>query len=521
MRKPTINDTALTTQGSLHATYSYGDVLIDEDCVPDRSISAYELYENDDLQSSTDTVILKAMLVPPVADDHILLGRRPTIEQLCVAILHQDFATLTPYMSDDCAVISADESVVALITISDDTRHDETRYLLSIHLLTTSAHATDILVTLKSIAELYDPIAYPDSALIDETGLSQTGKGFREYQRSERRRRPLFIMRRKSPTMTAVQKHDYTVARQRLGAYGPVIVNNDLYEQFQIYEDLGRMDAIIIHPKTCAVGSLYYTGASGQLEGLSEEAADAPLLGSDWLDEQVSALQANARTFLSSSATRPPRNFLKLMEAGATRLADQWKDITSRDIPHEPAHEQETAPDSPPGRPLDPDTPPEADHELITPTSKPGSLDLSQIPDVITWLETNFDDKIIILPKAKRAFRKSAHPDPQRIAEAIALLATTKYTQKQPGEYCTAFTEGLSSLHLHDGFSNAERLKGQTGEAYLARYGTRTILLDRKLASYSSAFNSPQMIRIYYTYDKPTRKIIIGWLPSHLPTTRS
>jgi len=49
----------------------------------------------------------------------------------------------------------------------------------------------------------------------------------------------------------------------------------------------------------------------------------------------------------------------------------------------------------------------------------------------------------------------------------------------------------------------------------------KTFLLDRHLASNSSGFNDPKMIRIYYFYDAESEKIVVGWLPTHLQTSKS
>jgi hypothetical protein len=83
------------------------------------------------------------------------------------------------------------------------------------------------------------------------------------------------------------------------------------------------------------------------------------------------------------------------------------------------------------------------------------------------------------------------------------------------------FEAGLLRLKMRDGFSNAERLKGQTGAEYVLEHGGRKLLLERHLRSNSSGFNDPRMVRIYYVFDKMLRKIVVGWLPSHLRTSQS
>jgi hypothetical protein len=84
-----------------------------------------------------------------------------------------------------------------------------------------------------------------------------------------------------------------------------------------------------------------------------------------------------------------------------------------------------------------------------------------------------------------------------------------------------AFHKGLRALSLRDGFSGAERLLGRTGSDYMISHRGRTYILDRHLASNASGFNDPKMVRIYYFYDPGLDKIIVGWLPTHLRTSKS
>ena len=114
------------------------------------------------------------------------------------------------------------------------------------------------------------------------------------------------------------------------------------------------------------------------------------------------------------------------------------------------------------------------------------------------------------------------HPNPARIARAIELLAGPGL-EKFRGKRAAAgeLETGLDELHLRDGFSNAERLAGRTGEDYVLVHEGRRLLLDRHLASVSSGFNDPKMVRIYYAFDPEADRIVVGWLPTHLTTSQS
>ena len=159
-------------------------------------------------------------------------------------------------------------------------------------------------------------------------------------------------------------------------------------------------------------------------------------------------------------------------------------------------------------------------------TVKPLQLDSDGYPldsaDIARWAETCLADQIVVLPRAQRALRGSRHPDPRRISEALVLLAGHKLMgYRGVPSIIGEFESGLLKLRMRDGFSNAERLKGRTGADYVVEFDGRRLLLERHLCSNSSGFNDPRMIRIYYAFDKVSQKIIIGWLPSHLQTSKS
>ena len=163
---------------------------------------------------------------------------------------------------------------------------------------------------------------------------------------------------------------------------------------------------------------------------------------------------------------------------------------------------------------------------LMSERVEPLKLDADGYPidasDISLWADAKFGDRIAIAPRARRALTKSQHPEPRRIAEALEILAGPKWRGYLGETETVAELEaGLLKLRMRDGFSNAERLKGQTGADYILDYGGRRLLLERHLRSNSSGFNDPRMIRIYYVFDKLLRKIVVGWLPGHLRTSQS
>jgi hypothetical protein len=158
----------------------------------------------------------------------------------------------------------------------------------------------------------------------------------------------------------------------------------------------------------------------------------------------------------------------------------------------------------------------------VEPQPRRRVAELNDLRDFPHWLHNLPRDRIIVLRRAIREAKSTIHPEPRRIAAALTLLARLRWASFQ-GDRTAAlqFEAELQQLHLHDGFTNAERLKGLTGKDYEVVFDGRKLLLDRKIASNSSGFNDPKMIRIYYCHDRESGKLIVGWLPTHLRTLSS
>jgi hypothetical protein len=158
----------------------------------------------------------------------------------------------------------------------------------------------------------------------------------------------------------------------------------------------------------------------------------------------------------------------------------------------------------------------------VEPKPRRRVAELDDLRDFPHWLHNLPGDRIIVLRRAVREARSTIHPEPRRIAAALTLLGSLRWASFH-GDRTAAlqFEAELQKLHLHDGFTNAERLKGLTGKDYEVVFGGRKLLLDRKIASNTSGFNDPKMIRIYYCHDRESGKMIVGWLPTHLRTLSS
>ena len=487
----------------------------------DRSFGLDALRTGPDLRSALDDLVLKAHFVAPVVAEHVLVRERPAIDDIAGFFLEATGALRLPLVADDCMVISGESSVDQLVTVSAVPTGDRMLYQLS---LASFAISAPVLVTVRLFRGLslaFGVCAFPDADLIGTLGLNPAGKGLRSYIESPTRQRPCFVMKR--PTTPTNRERAYVrLTAMILNALGPTAVNDRLFAELADgWED--RNDVLAFAPGSTTPTVLGYVSDYDLPDDLDAFLESCPLLEAmtgvgdviDGMSQHGCPASANWALGQTGRIT-----LSKVAQSGA-RFRGAMSQI---EAPAPPAPEAiETAPSL-----VLP--PPDTDRFLAeaerTRLPEPLSLDDEGFPrtaqDVSRWVDERFQDAIVILPRARRMLAKSDHPDPRRLAQAIALLAGAKLRAYRGDRAAVAqFDAELLSLRLRDGFSNAELLRGHTGGAYVIEHQGRQMLLDRHLASTTSGFNDPRLIRIYYVYDKICSMIVIGSLPGHLPTSRS
>lgn len=463
-------------------------------------------------QDWIDEVVLRAHLVAPVWSDYALVEIRPTIWQLAAAVtlsVEDQFVLI----ADDSLVIASDTAAQLLVSISVVPVGDRVRYQISLHCLTMNVESLISCLTLHEIADRFGLVDFADAALIDEVGLRKNGQGAEAYIDSVSRRRPVFLFPLLSRLPTRAKQY-HQMAHRIHACIGPVIVNDPLYRRYANVLSDRKFGCVAILPggEVLAV----QRSETGEPRDLYLMLERCPQLHEVVGSSKTAALGPNAlQAWLAHKQTLP--SVSDLTDAGE-ELREHWGDMLTM-------FALRAELDSPPSTPAEPQP-----VEFVEPKAKPKprkiKVDSDGYPlspsDLIEWAERQFSQSIVFLPRAAKAMSKVRHPEPARIARALEALAGSKMGSLRGQRQCVdEFDQALLELHMRDGFSNADRLKGQTGAAYIVEHDGRRMLLERHLCSLSSGFNDPKMIRIYYVFDRVADRIVIGWLPTHLPTSQS
>ena len=138
-----------------------------------------------------------------------------------------------------------------------------------------------------------------------------------------------------------------------------------------------------------------------------------------------------------------------------------------------------------------------------------------RLVDLAEWAELHAD-VITVLPRAISEAKKSDLENNQLVFDALDMLATTYRSVKLsevPREELKARADQLG-LFLGGSTSFA----GEYGDAYFVQYGGRRRFLDQHVGRGTS--RDPRFsVRIYFFWDDEARRVVVGWLPSHLPNS--
>jgi hypothetical protein len=158
-----------------------------------------------------------------------------------------------------------------------------------------------------------------------------------------------------------------------------------------------------------------------------------------------------------------------------------------------------------------------------TERSFPQSLDELQ-----EWLSIHLSNTIILHPRALRGAKESQYSDTSKIYAALSLLGREYWTMRtaRPADSTRAsgtFSNKLLDLGLELSPSISPTRAGEQGEDYTVSYpigslSKRTLDLHLKLGSDR---DERWCLRIYFFWDGELRRVVVGWLPSHLGTRGS
>lgn len=140
-----------------------------------------------------------------------------------------------------------------------------------------------------------------------------------------------------------------------------------------------------------------------------------------------------------------------------------------------------------------------------------------ELKDIAEWAQAN-QDRIIIMPRAISATKRSTFGQPALLYECLELLAN-EYTQVKTGKADRhAFRDKARSLGVDFGGSVEPSVAGEMGELYFVRWGGRRRFLDQHLVK-GNARDPRFCMRIYFCWAEDHQRVIVGHMPSHLPTS--
>lgn len=147
------------------------------------------------------------------------------------------------------------------------------------------------------------------------------------------------------------------------------------------------------------------------------------------------------------------------------------------------------------------------------------------LSEIEEWAERRFKDKIVIHPRAIQGAKKSQYEDVKLVYAAIECLATQYWNMRTAmpdrSVLCSRGCEAkINQLGLSLAPSISESRAGEQGDEYIVEYPVGTGInrtLDKHLRKGSSR-DERFCLRIYFFWDEEGKKVVVGWLPSHLGT---
>ncbi len=140
------------------------------------------------------------------------------------------------------------------------------------------------------------------------------------------------------------------------------------------------------------------------------------------------------------------------------------------------------------------------------------------LDDINSWCEQYVGDSVFILNRAYRGLNKSQFEDTELIYKALLLLRNHYVPTRRLGgvEQRNVFQEACGELGLEEAESISPSRAGEENDTYYVNYRGKRVLLDRHLKK-GDARDSRYCFRLYFFWDQEDERVVVGWLPSHLP----
>jgi hypothetical protein len=153
------------------------------------------------------------------------------------------------------------------------------------------------------------------------------------------------------------------------------------------------------------------------------------------------------------------------------------------------------------------------------------SHDLAQFEP---WVVAQHAKRILLHSRAARSVKKSRFADVPAIFSAVDLLGREYWESKAADRGQTIkkyelLTARLNTLGLELGPSISESRAGEQGLDYFVKYPEESVhnrFLDLHLKK-GVSYDERYCLRIYFFWCEDSRRVVIGWLTSHLDTRAS
>ncbi len=140
--------------------------------------------------------------------------------------------------------------------------------------------------------------------------------------------------------------------------------------------------------------------------------------------------------------------------------------------------------------------------------------------DFDEWCDKNLAGVVEVLPRAKRAAKKSKYESPAFLYQALLLLRDYYVPMRRGAAQVDAFKQACLDLNIEETQTFAGDGYGEYGDMYVVRYAGRQHLLDRHLKK-GNTHDVRRCFRLYFFWDDDSEQAVVGWLPSHLETRKS
>jgi len=136
--------------------------------------------------------------------------------------------------------------------------------------------------------------------------------------------------------------------------------------------------------------------------------------------------------------------------------------------------------------------------------------------DLGEWAGLN-EERIIVLPRAVSATRKSEYQDAAALYAALELLAST-YRLVKLGQAAREQLQAEADALRMELRGSVEPFNAT--DEYFVRWAGRRRFLDQHICKGGS--RDPRFtLRVYFTWDEELKKVIVGWCPGHLSNSQS